>query len=396
MKYLEIICWLCALQIATSFELQGNSVEKQTLLAGRSLELKCKTNSNWEYCTWKHVQEDIEDGHVRECHIEWKWIKGGASIEKCDEELSGRVSIIGNYEKNECGLMIKDAVPGDSGKWKCEVEDYVFVGSKGSGPSVTHEFDINIIEESHESQSGSKETEHESHESQPESQPETHESQPERQESDPKSHESQPESHESRQPESHESEVVEDKIEDIGEFSVEAFTEADTTLYEDVKDVTEPMVNFLDDVIDHEQEHTTVSDFEEHAHVDDLKDDVSKHVESEDQLDSAQNYNTKDYENVQHTNNTSNQNDLVDKNGLALEDPQGFGVIVGVVILGGLVLVAAVVVITFLTKKKYSRLSQHKSFTKGSNKQLTKDQIEVVIGECEEPSFQKLLETDKV
>jgi len=139
-----VLTILFALPYIVAFDISGHSLETQVLSPGDSLELKCKTDTKWEYCTWRHIGS--KNSELRECHIEWKWVKGGTSLQKCHEELTGRVSITGNYQNNECGLRILDTVPQDSGKWECEVENYVFIGSKGSGSRVKHQFAVTIGE----------------------------------------------------------------------------------------------------------------------------------------------------------------------------------------------------------------------------------------------------------
>ena len=40
---------------------------------------------------------------------------------------------IGNYDQHECKVELKNVAPSDVGKWECELEEYVFAGSRGSG-----------------------------------------------------------------------------------------------------------------------------------------------------------------------------------------------------------------------------------------------------------------------
>jgi len=143
-----VLAILLALPYIVAFDLSDHSSETQVVSPGDSLELKCKTDTKWEYCTWRHIGSNNTD--LRECHVEWKWIKGGTSLQECHEDLSGRASITGNYQNNECGLKILDTVAQDSGKWECEVEEYVFIGGKGSGPRVQQQFEVTIGEEDDE------------------------------------------------------------------------------------------------------------------------------------------------------------------------------------------------------------------------------------------------------
>jgi len=147
----SFICFLLLLaSVSLAFDITGHSNDTQTLSPGDTLELKCKTDLKWEYCSWRHKDNNNATDMGRECHIEWKWVKAGRSLQHCHEELKDRVSITGNYQNNECGLLIEDTVEGDSGEWECEVEEYVLLGSKGSGSRVKHQFDVTVGEEDQE------------------------------------------------------------------------------------------------------------------------------------------------------------------------------------------------------------------------------------------------------
>jgi len=147
----SFICFFLLLaSVSLAFDITGHSNDTQTLSPGDTLELKCKTDLKWEYCSWRHKDNNNATDQGRECHIEWKWVKAGRSLQHCHDELKDRVSITGNYQNNECGLLIEDTVEGDSGEWECEVEEYVLLGSKGSGSRVKHQFDVTVGEEDQE------------------------------------------------------------------------------------------------------------------------------------------------------------------------------------------------------------------------------------------------------
>lgn len=143
----SFVCFsLLLASVCLAFDITGHSNDTQTLAPGDTLELKCKTDLKWEYCSWRHKGDNNATDEGRECHIEWKWVKAGRSLQHCHDELKDRVSITGNYQNNECGLLIEDTVEGDSGEWECEVEEYVLLGSKGSGSRVKHQFDVTVGE----------------------------------------------------------------------------------------------------------------------------------------------------------------------------------------------------------------------------------------------------------
>ena len=53
--------------------------------------------------------------------MEWKRAKGGVSVQTCDDSLTDRISISGDYDSHECGLTISALQLQDAGHWECEV-----------------------------------------------------------------------------------------------------------------------------------------------------------------------------------------------------------------------------------------------------------------------------------
>ena len=43
-------------------------------------------------------------------------------IDKCDKDLTNRVRIWGDYEKNQCGISLSNITLRDMGNWRCEVK----------------------------------------------------------------------------------------------------------------------------------------------------------------------------------------------------------------------------------------------------------------------------------
>ena len=88
---------------------------------GQTMHLVCKSDNSWEFCLWKHT--NMEKEVVRDCLMEWKRAKGGVSVQKCDDSLTDRISISGDYDSHECGLTITSLQLEDAGNWECEVRD---------------------------------------------------------------------------------------------------------------------------------------------------------------------------------------------------------------------------------------------------------------------------------
>ena len=55
--------------------------------------------------------------------MEWKRAKGGVSVQTCDDSLTDRISISGDYDSHECGLTITSLQLEDAGNWECEVRN---------------------------------------------------------------------------------------------------------------------------------------------------------------------------------------------------------------------------------------------------------------------------------
>merc|ERR1711963_950426 len=61
-----------------------------------------------------------------------------------DCQIADKVSFHGRYNDRECGIRIKSASVEDTGTWRCEVEQYVFLGSRGSGAVRTSNIEVTV------------------------------------------------------------------------------------------------------------------------------------------------------------------------------------------------------------------------------------------------------------
>lgn len=92
---------------------------------GQSVDLLCQVDSDYEFCKWTNPQQEI-------CEFEWKRAAGNITMqEPC--QFSDRIVFHAKYDDRECGIRILAATQEDAGKWECEIEDYVLLGSRGSG-----------------------------------------------------------------------------------------------------------------------------------------------------------------------------------------------------------------------------------------------------------------------
>ena len=90
----------------------------------------------YEYCHWAH--------NGRLCEYEWKRSASAVKKQDCAGDLKSRVKFIGDYEKHECAIQLENVTKEDEGVWQCDIESYVWGGSKGSGNKAVSSMDVVI------------------------------------------------------------------------------------------------------------------------------------------------------------------------------------------------------------------------------------------------------------
>eukprot|EP00094_Tigriopus_californicus_P007153 TCALIF_06886-PA protein Name:"Protein of unknown function" AED:0.00 eAED:0.00 QI:107/1/1/1/1/1/2/122/169 len=83
---------------------------------GSSLLLHCQTNDFIRSCTWSHK------GQI--CRLKYSNAAHSLVKNTCDD-LQSRVDVRGDYDSHECGLVIRNVTPEDSGLWGCYVTEYI-------------------------------------------------------------------------------------------------------------------------------------------------------------------------------------------------------------------------------------------------------------------------------
>lgn len=127
----------------SSFQIIKHSPPVQSVDVGSRVTLVCQTDSYYEYCDWIHKPNDRSTGD-RECHFEWKRDFDRVLQQKCDASLSHRVTITGNYNKHQCGIIIDNVDTRDAGQWACKVEKYRWGLGKGVGTTVQYALKLNV------------------------------------------------------------------------------------------------------------------------------------------------------------------------------------------------------------------------------------------------------------
>merc|ERR1712130_574016 len=104
---------------------------------GDSLSLLCVVDSSYEYCKWINPQG-------QECDFEWKRAKGNITTQECHGAFKEKTVFHGKYDDRECGITIASATFQDEGTWRCEVEEYVLFGSRGSGSLQSGQIQVTV------------------------------------------------------------------------------------------------------------------------------------------------------------------------------------------------------------------------------------------------------------
>merc|ERR1711962_607029 len=111
-------------------------VEPSSVLVspGERVELLCQVDEDYEYCTWTNPKGET-------CDFEWKRKLGNITMQEC--MFPDRIAFHGGYNDRECGIALI-ARTTDQGQWSCVVEDYVFMGRRGSGHRTTGTITITV------------------------------------------------------------------------------------------------------------------------------------------------------------------------------------------------------------------------------------------------------------
>jgi len=104
---------------------------------GETVSFKCAVDGHWEFCKFTGPAPTYS-----ECNFEWKRLANDVRIQKC--QIGERVEFYGVYNDKECGMTLTNVQPEDSGVWSCHIEEYVFLGTKGSGNQVVGRMNLTV------------------------------------------------------------------------------------------------------------------------------------------------------------------------------------------------------------------------------------------------------------
>jgi len=119
---------------SSGFMITTSRPDQITVMAGKTVTLFCEVDADYEWCKFYHPTGKF-------CDFEWKRSKGNITMQEC--QMENKVQFHGAYDDRECGITFTAAY-GDSGTWKCEIEEYVFLSSRGAGSVRSAEMKVNV------------------------------------------------------------------------------------------------------------------------------------------------------------------------------------------------------------------------------------------------------------
>ena len=121
-----------------AFKIKKTSLSPQgPAKIGSTVELSCQTDEYYEYCDWWVGEFDEQ----KECRFEWKSKHGAVKKQKCPT-LKNRMRFDGNYNDNECKVILSNVGLADSGIWTCKIEEYARLGR---GPVRRKEIKLDVL-----------------------------------------------------------------------------------------------------------------------------------------------------------------------------------------------------------------------------------------------------------
>jgi len=128
---------LVALLMANSssaFLITKSEPGRVVVAPGDKVTLFCAVDDDYEWCKWYNPAGDF-------CDFEWKRSEGNITMQECG--MFEKLSFHGAYDDKECGISFT-AQAGDTGTWKCEIEEYVTWRTRGAGRVQTAEMSVTV------------------------------------------------------------------------------------------------------------------------------------------------------------------------------------------------------------------------------------------------------------
>jgi len=137
MMLLPLVTLLAILASASSFLIIDAEPGLVVVEPGQVVKLSCVVDDDYEYCMWHSPANKM-------CDFEWKRSQSNITMQDCPlNENHEKISFHGKYDDRTCGISFI-ATPEDTGIWKCEVEEYVWGGSRNSGRKVYATMNVTV------------------------------------------------------------------------------------------------------------------------------------------------------------------------------------------------------------------------------------------------------------
>ena len=120
---------LFIVNFTNAFEIIESSISpSNSAKVGSQVTLNCKSDGYYEYCDWWLGDLDPQNQrNTKYCKFEWKRNVNDVRQQACN--IAHKAHFDGNYESNECKLVLKNVETSDSGTWTCRMEKYASIGS---------------------------------------------------------------------------------------------------------------------------------------------------------------------------------------------------------------------------------------------------------------------------
>jgi len=130
----RILVALLMANSSSAFLITKSEPGRVVVAPGDKVTLFCAVDDDYEWCKWYNPAGDF-------CDFEWKRSEGNITMQECG--MFEKLSFHGAYDDKECGITFTAQV-GDTGTWKCEIEEYVTWRSRGAGRVQTAEMSVTV------------------------------------------------------------------------------------------------------------------------------------------------------------------------------------------------------------------------------------------------------------
>jgi len=130
----RIVVALLMVKSSSAFMITKVEPGRVVVAPGDKVTLFCAVDDDYEWCKWYNPTGDF-------CDFEWKRSEGNITMQECG--MFEKLSFHGAYDDKECGITFTAQV-GDTGTWKCEIEEYVTWRTRGAGRVQTAEMSVTV------------------------------------------------------------------------------------------------------------------------------------------------------------------------------------------------------------------------------------------------------------